>query len=70
MADARREHEYDVALATIGYLGAAWSGRLRPSEANPYRDRPPGGAADRDDEAGQGWELLRNCLKGLAGQRG
>ena len=70
MADARREHEYDVAIATVCYFGGAMSGSLRPTEANPYRERPPKTPEEREEESREGWEFLKSCLKQVAGQRG
>jgi hypothetical protein len=66
MADARREQEFDVALATVGYLGAAMGGSLRAEDANPYREKVPKTAEQKREESREGFELLGRFLKGMA----
>lgn len=74
MADARREHEYDVAVATVCYFGQAWNGKFRPGDANPYREGREVGRVktreEREEDSKEGWALLREGLRQLAGQRG
>lgn len=67
MADARREHEFDVALATVGYLGAAMGGRLNAEDANPYREKTPKTPEQKAEESKEGFALLGDFLKGMAG---
>ena len=70
MADARREHEHDVAIAAVGYFGAALAKKLRPDSANPYRDRGPARRKTRkelEEESKEGFAVLGAGLKFLAG---
>lgn len=67
MADERRAHDYDVALATVAYLGAAVQGKLRPAEMNPYRAEPPREKTpeQKAEESEEGWGLLKAGLEFL-----
>lgn len=38
MADAKREHEYDVAINLAGFVNACLSGKFNPNNANPVRN--------------------------------
>jgi hypothetical protein len=67
MADARREQEFDVALATIAYLGSAMGGTLRAEDANPYREKAPKTPEQKAEESKEGFALLGEFLKGMAG---
>lgn len=73
MADARREHEFDVAVGLICFLGQSFAGKFRPLSANPYR-RPaadgPKTPAQRKAESDEGWELLGIGLAAVGSQRG
>lgn len=73
MADERRAHEVDVAIATIGFLGQSFNGKFRPDRANPFRAHEPEREKtpeERKAESEEGWALLREGLKFLAGGRG
>lgn len=73
MADARREHEFDVAIGIIAFLGQSFNGKFRPADANPYRDRGPEREKtpeEKAEESKEGWELLGAALKSMAGSRG
>lgn len=39
MADGKREHDYDVAISTITYLGDSFAGEFKPGSANPIRNQ-------------------------------
>jgi hypothetical protein len=65
MADARREQEFDVALATIAYLGSAMGGTLRAEDAN--REKAPKTPEQKAEESKEGFALLGEFLKGMAG---
>jgi hypothetical protein len=66
MANARREHDHDVAIATICHLGASFAGQFRPAGANPYRDEPPKSEAQKKAESDEGWERLKGGLAWIA----
>ena len=38
MADSRREHEYDVAIAHACYISGILSGEFNPGQCNPVRN--------------------------------
>lgn len=72
MADARREKDYDVALATVAYFGAALGGTLRAEDANPYREVTPKTEEQKREESKEGFAMLGQMLKQMSetGPRG
>jgi hypothetical protein len=72
MADARREHEFDVAVSTICYLTQAFAGKFRPHAANPFRREAERVLTprEREEESQEGWAILKAGLVGMVGARG
>lgn len=70
MADGRREHDYDVAIATIGYLGKGLNKDLE-GELNPIRAvRLIQSKTEEmlEDENQTAWLVLKRGLSLIAGK--
>jgi hypothetical protein len=71
MANARRESDHDVAIATICHLGASFAGKLRPYSANPYRNaNHPKTEEQRREESKEGFAVIGAALRQIAVQKG
>lgn len=62
MADAKREHNFDVAIHEVKWIMDAFHGRFDPRFANPYRSldsiKPT-----TEEEKQEGWDLLFKCCE-------
>lgn len=69
MADAKREHEYDIAIATIGYLNMAIGGEIVGQELNPYRCLIRSKTKEEiEDDTITGFGFLRRGLLAVMGR--
>lgn len=65
MADGKREHDYDIAIATACFVNRTFmSSNFRPEESNPYRINRV-----KPDTKG-GFELMGAALGHMVGARG
>lgn len=66
MADAKREHEYNVAISTIDFLGQSFSGTWNPSTSNPWREQFEKTEKQKKEEAREAWDMLRAGMRRIA----
>lgn len=71
MSNSRREHDHDIAIATICHLGASFAGRLKTYSANPYRNADfPKTVEQRTEESKEGFAMIGAALAGVVKARG
>ena len=70
MVEGKKRHDYDVAIALVGYANDALAGRFDPKLANPYRDieefdriKPK---KAKENESKEGWMLFKRALGQMA----